>query len=269
MKYKTLHPEVKVLSASEGIVEYVASDESVDAQGEIVLTKGWRFNRFRKNAPFLDSHRGATIGDQLGVVLSGVVEGGQLIEQVKWAIDVPENDLARLGFSMTDKGYLKAVSVGFDTVQAVKRGEMGWKAAIADNHIPPEKAAKAVKIFLEQEQLELSAVVIGSNPNALVKAYEEGAVSEEELASCGFAGDAEYEFLTKAAFAMERPECDAAFKALISVEMGRIYQQRKQISGKSTVTKGHPARQHATAEVIKRRAEQREYFLTQLDGLTK
>ena len=67
----------------------------------------------------MDSHDYSTIGKCLGKVIDFRVEGAQLIERVQWAIDVPENQLAQIGWKMTEAGYLKAVSVGFFPVKYV------------------------------------------------------------------------------------------------------------------------------------------------------
>ncbi|HEY3853504.1 MAG TPA: hypothetical protein VGO67_03820 [Verrucomicrobiae bacterium] len=68
---------------------------------------------FQKNAPFVDSHNYTSIDCLLGKVVDFRVKNRQLIETVKWAIDVPSNVLAIKGFAMMQAGYLKAVSVGF------------------------------------------------------------------------------------------------------------------------------------------------------------
>jgi hypothetical protein len=39
-------------------------------------------------------------------------------------------------------------------------------------------AQKPRAIYLEQEQIELSAVVIGANPNALMRAYQDGVIDD-------------------------------------------------------------------------------------------
>jgi hypothetical protein len=271
--FRTIHPEVKVLDASKGLVEYVASDESLDGHNEIVLSKGWKFTRFRKNAPFLNSHNSWSIDDQLGKVLSADVTDGQLIEQVQWAIDVEENKLAKLGFRMTEAGYLKAVSVGFYATKSAYRGSEHWADVVKEAKLDTETAAQVRRIFQEQEQFELSSVVIGSNPNALAKAFEDGCVSEEELAGVGFGGDDEFEFLTKAAAAIDSPGCDDAFKALICLEMKRCYSARpgtqKTFSGGNVPQADSSATKRAKADENERHAVERKSFLNQLVGLTK
>src|SRR5215204_4273669 len=99
---RTIHPEVR--AEGKGLATYIASDESVDCDREVVLMRGWRFDEFKKNAPFLNSHKKQSIEDQLGKVIDFKVEGrggsARLIETVQWAIDVPENKLAQLGWRM-------------------------------------------------------------------------------------------------------------------------------------------------------------------------
>lgn len=204
---RTIHPETKVLDEKEGLVEYVASDETLDHYREVVKADGWRFNHFKKNAPFANSHRYDSIDDQLGKVVDFRVSKGKLIETVKWAIDVEENKLAQLGFKMTQAGYLKAVSVGFYPIKFVSRFSTGrdfdaFKESVEGLGLnmedPPDR------IFLEHEQIELSAVVLGANPNALAriaKAYKAEILSDsdiESLSAYQFAHDETVESVLKA-----------------------------------------------------------------------
>jgi len=180
---RLITPQIKVLDEKEGIVEYVASDESLDCYAEIIRASGWRFTHFDKNAPFVDSHDYSCIEKLVGSVEDRRVEGSRLIEVVRWAIDVPENRLAHLGFRMTAAGYLKAVSVGFQPLRSVSRfgDTKDWTATITALGLTPEIAAQVRTIYLEQEQLELSSCILGANPNALARAYKAGAVSDDDL----------------------------------------------------------------------------------------
>lgn len=178
--------EVRVLDSQAGIVEYVASDESIDSYGEIIRAKGWRFSRFSKNAPFVDSHRYDQVECLLGQVIDFRVDGRRLVETVKWAIDVPSNQRARIGWDMTRGGYLKAVSVGFQPIQMATRWDQdktAWIQQLRELGLHEEDGVRAV--YIEQEQIELSAVIIGANPNALVavgKAYKAGVLRDDDLA---------------------------------------------------------------------------------------
>jgi hypothetical protein len=183
---RMIHPETKVIDAKKGIVEYIASDESLDSYREVIRANGWRFNRFEKNAPFVDSHDYSTIEKLVGQVVDFAVVGKKLVETVQWAVDVADNKLAQLGWAMTEAGYLKAVSVGFIPVKAVskwdvqdasKRGE--WLAQLKELGLTEEQAPS--RIFVEQEQYELSACIIGANMNAVAKGYKAGVLDDSAL----------------------------------------------------------------------------------------
>lgn len=178
---RTLHPEIKVLDAKNGTVEYIASDESLDSYREIIRADGWRFTRFEKNSPFVDSHDYSTVEKLLGKVIDFKVAGGRLIETVQWAIDVAENKLAQLGWKMCANGYLPAVSVGFIPVRAVSKWEdpTAFSQELSRLNLGSKDNVRA--IYLEQEQIELSACIIGANPNALAKAYKADVLDDADL----------------------------------------------------------------------------------------
>lgn len=178
--------EVRVLDAKKGIAEYIASDESVDSYREVIRVDGWRFNMFRKNAPFVDSHDYSTIENLLGKVIDFEIRKKALVETVQWAIDVAEQPLAQLGWKLTEGGYLKAVSVGFWPVKMVSRWDgnpSGFNQQIAELGIKPDDAACPRCIFVEQEQIELSSCIVGANPNAvqLARAVKAGIIDDAEI----------------------------------------------------------------------------------------
>ena len=43
---RSLNAEVKIVDAAKGIVDYIASDESIDSYAEIIRASGWKFTRF-------------------------------------------------------------------------------------------------------------------------------------------------------------------------------------------------------------------------------
>lgn len=176
-------PEIKIIDQAKGIAEYVASDETLDSYREIIRADGWRFDHFQKNAPFVDSHDYSSVEKLVGSVIGAEVQGKKLVETVKWATDVPDNKLAQLGWKMTVGGYLKAVSVGFRPMKSVSRWDAnpaGFQQEIADMGLSGEQM-NVNRIFTEQQQLELSAVIIGANPNALAKAYKAEAITDADI----------------------------------------------------------------------------------------
>jgi hypothetical protein len=178
---RTIHPEVRVLDEKAGTVEYVASDETVDSYREVIRADGWRFDRFEKNAPFVDSHNYDSIACLLGKVVDFKVAGRKLVETVQWAKDVAENTLAQLGWRMLQGGFLPAVSVGFVPVRSLWQNDEGWSQQLAELKLDAKTDVR--RVFVEQQQIELSAVVIPANPNAvaIARAYKSGALADSDI----------------------------------------------------------------------------------------
>lgn len=187
---RTIYPEVKILDEARGIVEYVASDQTVDLYREVILANGWRFTHFAKNSPFIDSHNYSSVAFILGSVLDFEIKNKRLIETVQWAIDAPSNTLAIAGFEMVKAGHLKAVSVGFYPSARLTRWSTGkdfdaYTAMLGKLGLNGEDGSTVPDvIYTEQEQVELSSVIIGANPNALAriaKAYKAGVITDAQL----------------------------------------------------------------------------------------
>jgi len=179
---RTIHPETRVVDAARGILDYIASDESIDTYREIIRADGWRFTHFKKNSPFVDSHTYDTVQNLLGRVIDFHIDGRRLVERVQWAIDVPENQLAQLGWKMTVGGYLKAVSVGFWPTRSVSKFDTDrkpWLDQLTDLGLADDNQVRT--IYLEQEQVELSSCILGANPNALARAYKSNCITDHDL----------------------------------------------------------------------------------------
>lgn len=262
---KALNVEVRVVSEKDGTVDYVASDATLDAYAEIVDPRGWKFTHFSKNAPFVDSHDYWSIDKLLGKVLTFEVKDGKLLERVQWAKDIQENKLAQLGWKMTTGGFLKAVSVGFASVKHAWSGSQAFADACASLGLDVATAAKCYRIFLEQEQLELSACIVGANPSALAKAFHEGCVKDGDLAGVGFSDD-DMHFLKIVGKASDDPNTTELQRAMIAREMKRI--GKRSISGDPGHGPGPDAGKRAAAlEAERRAAIERESFLKQLTAV--
>ncbi len=179
--YRTLHPEIKIIGEKEGIVEYIASDETIDLTNEVIRAKGWRFDFLQKNAPFVDSHNYESVDKILGKIIDWRIDANKLIETVQWAVDVAENRLAQLGWRMTQAGYLKAVSVGFMPLKVVSKWDQDPKEFYAQLNEMGLSDDKVRHIYVEQQQLELSACVVGANPSAVARCYKAGLFSDDDL----------------------------------------------------------------------------------------
>lgn len=179
---RVINSEARVLDAKEGIMEYVASDETLDSYQEIIRADGWRFDRMKKNAPFVDSHNYGSVAAMLGKVVDFKVAGRKLVETVQWAIGVG-HELAELGWKLASNGFLPAVSVGFIPVRSVSAWQAEkaaeFRAQLAELGI--KEADQVRTIYTEQQQVELSAVIVPANPNAVARAYRAGLLDDADL----------------------------------------------------------------------------------------
>lgn len=188
-----LAAEIRLIGEKDGLVEYIASDETIDSYREIIRVDGWKFDQFEKNSPFVDTHNYYSIDRLLGEVVDWRVDkrNRRLVETVKWAKDVKENELAQLGWAMLTAGFgPKAVSVGFYPEQYVSR----WDAQDANKRPTwlqqlealglDEQSTNVRCIYIKQQQIELSACILGANPNALqmtAKAFKAGVLNDAQL----------------------------------------------------------------------------------------
>ncbi|MBK1884106.1 hypothetical protein JIN85_16925 [Luteolibacter pohnpeiensis] len=264
---RSFHVTARILSEADGTVEYIASDATLDSYNEVVLPSGWLFDHFEKNAPFVNSHNYWSIEDLLGRVQAARVENGQLIERVQWAKDIAENKLAVLGWKMTVGGFLKAVSVGFRSVESCRPGDTGWNGAVTAAALSAEHAQQCRRIFTKQQQLELSACILGANPSAVAKAYSEQCITDADLSAVGFDDD-DLQFLTIAGKATERDDLDDISRALISREMGRITGKRQtQLQRTKRTPNSQSPGKPDGGETASRQAAARADFLRQLSAL--
>ena len=259
---KIIHPEVRIIDAAKGVCDYVASDETVDCYQEVIKADGWRFTNFSKNSPFVDSHNYDCIDRLLGQVIDYRVDGDKLIERVQWAVDIAEQPLAMLGWKMTVAGYLKAVSVGFFPKREVSRWDSdpkGFNDALNGLLLPSDVARQIRCIYLEQEQIELSACIIGANPNALAKAHKDGAVTDGDLAGIGLDDD-DFEHLGRCL----EEDCSPAVRRLIAINLQlsiKLFRNEKNQAQQAT-------RADTAAEAREAARRQREAFVAEIKKYT-
>jgi hypothetical protein len=177
---RPLNVEARVMDEKTGLVEYVASDETIDSYREVVRVNGWSVAP--NGMPFVNSHRYGSIEDVLGKVTEAYLSKKAWVNVVQWAHDVPEHKVAQLGWKMTLGGYLNRVSVGFYPTKSVSRydtDQTGYNKELA--RLELDEKTGPTTVYLKQVQVELSAVVLGANPNAVAKAYKAGVLSDEDL----------------------------------------------------------------------------------------
>lgn len=145
------------------VIEFTASDDTLDRYDEVIEAKGWDLTNYKRNPVFQNSHKYGDIVFTLGKSLVTEVRGNALVQRIEFAVDI--NPVARLAYDLYKGGFLNAVSVGFIPLE--------WQDGGGANQF--------ARKFIKQELLELSAVSIPANPNALQNAVRSGAVDRSDL----------------------------------------------------------------------------------------
>jgi HK97 family phage prohead protease len=133
-------------------IEFIISDDSIDAHGTILSPDGWNLARFEKNGVFSYQHNlhSEINPDYVLGPATAYKEGSQLIGRATFETE-NINPLAEKIYKKVKNGTLKAVSVGFIPKSQHLDGD--------------------VVVFDEMELLEFSIVNIPSNPNAVKRNY--------------------------------------------------------------------------------------------------
>src|SRR5437899_4618563 len=145
------------------VIDIRVSDETLDRYGEIITASGWPLDNYRKNPVIQNAHQYGDVIFTLGKAVQTEVVGSALVQ--RWEFAVEANPFARVAYGLYRGGFLNSASVGFIP--------MRWENG-------NEKTAWSRK-YLEQELLEVSAVGIPANPNALMLALKAGTIDEADL----------------------------------------------------------------------------------------
>jgi HK97 family phage prohead protease len=144
---RALLTEAKAAEDGQRVYTFRATSEAVDRQGEVVSADGWDFSAFEANPVILDSHDYSGIDAIVGKALPPLRRMADT-----WEVDVvfsgtPKGQLAQ---QLVDEGSLRAVSVGFRSMQRAGGARDG-----------------APLTHVKQELLEISVVPIPANPEAV------------------------------------------------------------------------------------------------------
>ena len=143
------------------------SDETLDRYGEIITASGWKLDHYRRNPVVQNCHQYGDITFTIARAVETYVVGRQLCQT--WEFASKANPLAKIARDLYAGGFLRAASVGFIPLR--------WE----DGDDSRAAAGGFRRRYLEQELIEVSAVSIPANPNALALGVESGAVSTGAL----------------------------------------------------------------------------------------
>jgi HK97 family phage prohead protease len=131
--------------------------------GDIIRADGWDLTAFRKNPVALFGHSHDSL---VGVWTDVKVVGKKLLGTLKLA-KPGTSQLVDVTRSLIEQGILKAVSVGFQPIDAKPRGDGGWEYTRSALH-----------------EVSLVAVPANSNALALVKCFNKS-VADIVIAKSG------------------------------------------------------------------------------------
>ena len=137
-----------------GVMTFVVSSEEVDRHGDVVSAAGWQLAAYRQNPVFLWAHDYTR--PVIGRAAAVWPEPGLLLARMEFA----PTDFAAEVAALYRSGYQQGVSVGFKPLRYAERRQETTGAFLGIR-------------FLEQELLEVSAVPVPANRQALRRAMEQ------------------------------------------------------------------------------------------------
>ena len=160
-----LRTEVKAVDGEAPVLDFIASDESVDRYNEVIRLSGWQLDNFRANPVIPDCHNYDTIARILGRAIDVQVTEKAMVNRVEFCT---ENPMGALAYKMAKGGFIKSQSVGFIPIE--------FERGIGSDQ--PERT------YTKQELLEISLVVVPANPGATIGlALKSGAIERADLRS--------------------------------------------------------------------------------------
>jgi HK97 family phage prohead protease len=151
-------------SIDEPILDFIASDQSIDRYNEVIELGGWQLDNYKKNPVVMDSHDYSSVARILGKSLEVAVRGDQLVNRVRFATD---NPLGALAYKLALGGFIRSESVGFIPIEWVRGNE---------------SAGEPYRTYKKQELIEISLVSVPANPSATIPlAIKTGVINKAEV----------------------------------------------------------------------------------------
>lgn len=166
-EYRTaLVPELRSINSEARTIEFVSSTEKQDRYGDVIRVGGWKFDNYLKNPIFLWAHRSGE--PPIGKCVNLKIESNPpaLVQKIEFA-DAATYPFAETIFSLYKGKFLSAVSVGFQPIAMQPYVDLEGQMTGYE--------------FLSQELLELSAVPIPANPEAVARCIQKGLYSAVDL----------------------------------------------------------------------------------------
>ncbi len=154
----------EVKQVEDRVLRFTGSTESEDRDGEVIKVSGWDLDNYKKNPVFMWAHDYSQ--PPIGKAVNIRKRQGNLIFDIQFA---PKEtyEFADTIYKLYQGGFLSATSVGF----------MPDPSGIIEG----DGVKSPRRTYTKQELLELSAVPVPSNPDALRNAADKIGVSIKSL----------------------------------------------------------------------------------------
>lgn len=160
-----LHVEARTIEGADPVMDFIATDETVDRYNEVIQLAGWQLDNYRMNPVVVDSHDYSSIARILGNSPEVEIKDGRMRNRVRFALD---NPLGAMAYKMAKAGFIKSQSVGFIPME--------WTRGKGKDE--PDRT------FTKQELLEISLVAIPANPGATIgAAIKSGALIKSDVSA--------------------------------------------------------------------------------------
>jgi hypothetical protein len=170
----------QVGSASDRVLRFIGTDETEDRDGDIIKADGWDFTNYKNNPVFLPFHDYEKVPIGKCISINRAMGSTGISFDIKFPTiaelcsdpDHPSHEaqLADTVYMAYTNGFMNAVSVGFIGKESSKRDDQ--------SELPDWLRGN---VFTSQELLELSAVSVPSNPQALLQARSAKSMKPDQL----------------------------------------------------------------------------------------
>jgi len=162
MQNKNFIAQTKSIDIENRTLTAMASTNTVDREGDLILSSAFDVSAYMKNPVILANHTYHTANGN-SPVIGKALEVRSTDEGLEFTMQFAQTELADEYFELYKDGFMKAFSVGFIPIKYVAPDEE-IKAKYKD----------ARRVFTKVELLEISCVAVPANREALVKAANNG-----------------------------------------------------------------------------------------------
>ena len=170
--------DCKAAADDSRVLSFVGSTPTRDRVGDEILATGWDVKQYKRNPVFLWGHNSSEPENIIGRSIAVEKSDSGLVFDVEFA-PAEVNPKAEQVFQLYKMGFLRAVSVGF------RSKDSEWIAEDSDEedgkNASKNRDERPGKLFKKVELLELSAVPVPCNPEALMTARRKGLDVPAEL----------------------------------------------------------------------------------------